>query len=210
MKTNQLFLPFLIFTISFNSFLSSAAEAPPAVVDIAGKKLRTGIDYYILPVVRGRGGGLTLDSTGNESCPLDAVVQEQQEIKNGLPLTFTPVNPKKGVIRESTDLNIKFSAASICVQTTLWKLDDFDETTGKYFITIGGNEGNPGRETISNWFKIEKFERDYKLVYCPTVCNFCKVICKDVGIFIQDGIRRLALSDVPFKVMFKKAQVVKD
>ncbi|XP_016512642.1 kunitz trypsin inhibitor 5-like [Nicotiana tabacum] len=205
MKTNQLFLPFLIFTISFNSFLSSAAEAPPAVIDIAGKKLRTGVDYYILPVVRGRGGGLTLDSTGNESCPLDAVVQEHHEIKNGLPLTFTPVNPKKGVIRESTDLNIKFSAASICVQTTLWKLDDFDEATGKYFITIGGNEGNPGRETISNWFKIDKFERDYKLVYCPTVCNFCKVICKDVGIFIQDGTRRLALSDVPFKVMFKKA-----
>ncbi|CAN4087887.1 unnamed protein product [Withania somnifera] len=149
MKINQLFLPFLIRAISSNSLLSSAVEAPPAVVDIAGKIIRTGIDYYILPVVRGRGGGLTLD--------------KQHEINRGLPLTFTPYNPKKGVIRESTDLNIIFSANSICVQTTLWKLDDFDETTGKYFITIGGNEGNPSRETISNWFKIEKFERDYKL-----------------------------------------------
>ncbi|KAM3319371.1 kunitz trypsin inhibitor 5 [Capsicum chacoense] len=205
MKINQFFLPFLILAISSNSFLSSAAESPPAVVDIAGKILRTGFDYYILPVVRGRGGGLTLDSIGDKTCPLDAVVQEQNEINQGLPLTFTPFNAKKGVIRESTDLNIIFSANSICVQTTLWKLGDYDAKTGKYFITIGGNEGNPGRETLSNWFKIEKFERDYKLVYCPTVCKFCKVICKDVGIFIQDGVRRLALSDVPFKVMFKKA-----
>lgn len=205
MKTNQLFLPFLLLAISSNSFFSSAAEAPPEVVDIDGKILRTGIDYYILPVVRGRGGGLTMDSIGNKTCPLDAVVQEQEEVKQGLPLTFTPFNPKKGVIRESTDLNIIFSANSICVQTTQWKLDNFDETTGKYFITLGGNQGNPGRETISNWFKIEKFERDYKLVYCPTVCDFCKVICKDIGIFIQDGVRRLALSDDPFKVMFKKA-----
>ncbi|KAL3342648.1 hypothetical protein AABB24_026599 [Solanum stoloniferum] len=205
MKINQLFLPFLILAISSNSFLSSAAESPPEVVDIDGKILRTGVDYYILPVVRGRGGGLTMDSIGDKICPLDAVVQEHHEIDQGLPLTFTPVNPKKGVIRESTDLNIIFSANSICVQTTQWKLDDFDETTGQYFITLGGTQGNPGRETISNWFKIEKFDRDYKLLYCPTVCDFCKVICRDIGIFIQDGVRRLALSDVPFKVMFKKA-----
>ncbi|WMV21155.1 hypothetical protein MTR67_014540 [Solanum verrucosum] len=171
MKINQLFLPFLILAISSNSFLSSAAESPPEVVDIDGKILRTGVDYYILPVVRGRGGGLTMDSIGDKICPLDAVVQEHHEIDQGLPLTFTPVNPKKG----------------------------------QYFITLGGTQGNPGRETISNWFKIEKFDRDYKLLYCPTVCDFCKVICRDIGIFIQDGVRRLALSDVPFKVMFKKA-----
>lgn len=100
MKTYQLFLPFLLLAISSNSFLSSEAESPPEVVDIDGEILRTGVDYYILPVVRGRGGGLTMDSIGNKSCPLDAVVQEQQEINQGLPLTFTPFNPKKGVIRD--------------------------------------------------------------------------------------------------------------
>ncbi|OMP05594.1 Proteinase inhibitor I3, Kunitz legume [Corchorus olitorius] len=195
-----LFLAALAFLICAN-----AAAAPDPVLDITGKILRTGTDYYILPVIRGRGGGLTLASTGNDTCPLD-VVQEQLEVSNGLPVTFSPVNVKKGVVRVSTDQNIKFSAASICVQSTVWKLESFDEATQQWFVTTGGVEGNPGRETVDNWFKIEKYEKDYKLVFCPTVCDFCKVICRDVGVFIDHrGVRRLALSDVPFRVMFNKA-----
>ncbi|KAI3454283.1 hypothetical protein Pfo_010946 [Paulownia fortunei] len=204
MKTTQLSLCFILFSIYTNSLLCAAAEEPAPVLDIDGNKVRAGVDYYILPVIRGRGGGLTLASTGNHTCPL-GVVQEQLEVKNGLPLTFSPVNSKKGVVRVSTDQNIKFSAASTCVQSTVWKLD-YDESSGKYLITTGGVEGNPGRETISNWFKIEEYEADYKLVFCPTVCNYCKVICKDVGILVQDGKRRLGLTDdAPFRVMFKKA-----
>ena len=60
-------------------------------------------------------------------------------------------------------------------------------------------EGNLGPKTLSNWFKIEKYENDYKFLFCPTVFNYCKVICRDVGIFIKifikNGTRRLALSD---------------
>uniref|UniRef100_A0A2N9F5V6 Uncharacterized protein n=1 Tax=Fagus sylvatica TaxID=28930 RepID=A0A2N9F5V6_FAGSY len=133
-------------------------------LDLAGEKLRTGVDYYILPVIRGRGGGLTLASTRNKTCPLD-VVQEQHEISNGLPLTFSSVNPKKGVVRVSTDLNIKFSAATICVQSTVWKLDKFDESTRQWFVTTGGVEGNPGRETTSNWYKIEKYDDDLQACF---------------------------------------------
>ena len=173
------------------------------VLDISGQELRTGTDYYILPVIRGRGGGLTLASTGNETCPLD-VVQEQQEVSNGLPLTFSPMNVQKGVVRVSTDLNVKFSAATICVQSTVWTLEN-DESTQKRVVTTGGVEGNPGRETISNWFKIEKFEDDYKLVFCPEVCDICRPVCGDLGVFTDGGIRRLAISDVPLKVMFKRA-----
>ncbi|CAK9171368.1 unnamed protein product [Ilex paraguariensis] len=199
MKTTFLLLSFLGFAV----LSTAAAAAPEPVLDIAGKKLRTGVDYYILPVFRGMGGGLTLASPGNDTCPLD-VVQEQHEVDNGFPLTFSPVNPKKGVIRESTDLNIKFSAATICVQSTVWKID-YDKSLRQYFVTSGGVEGNPGRETTDNWFKIEKDGDDYKLVFCPTVCNYCKVICKDIGIYIQNGVRRLALGDASFKLMFKKA-----
>ncbi|TXG47972.1 hypothetical protein EZV62_027266 [Acer yangbiense] len=184
----------------------TADASPDPVLDIVGKKLRTGTDYYILPVIRGRGGGLTLASTGKETCPLD-VVQERHDVENGLPVTFSPVNIKKGVVRLSTDQNIKFSASTICVQSTVWKLDSHDDSLGQWFVTTGGVEGNPGRETTSNWFKIEKFDDDYKLVFCPSVCDICKVLCRDIGIYIDQatGIRRLALSDTPFKVMFKKA-----
>ena len=203
--TMFLSLFFLLLTFTTNLAPGAAESAPDAVRDTDGNILRTGVDYYILPVVRGRGGGLTLASIGNKTCPLD-VVQERHEIENGLPLTFTPVNPKKGVVRVSTDLNIKFSASTVCVQSTVWRLD-YDKSTGQRFVSSGGVEGNPGPATLSNWFKIEKFRDDYKLVFCPTVCNFCKVVCKDVGIFIDDdGLRRLALTDdQPFKVMFKNA-----
>ena len=206
--------PTLLILISFFIFafvtkaplVVTADSSPDPVLDIASEKLHTGTDYYILPVVRGRGGGLTLASTGNETCPLD-VVQERQEVDNGLPVTFSPVNIKKGVVRLSTDNNIKFSASTICVQSTVWKLDSHDDSLGQWFVTTGGVEGNPGRETTSNWFKIEKFDDDYKLVFCPSVCDTCRVLCRDIGIYIDQatGIRRLALSDTPFKVMFKKA-----
>ena len=196
MKITFLWLLFLV--IAFLISLSAYNALPDSVLDITGKNLRLGIDYHVVPVFHSRGDGLTLASTGNETCPLD-VVQEQQDVNNGLPLTFIPVNPNKGVICVSTDLNIKFSAATVCIQSTVWKLG-YDESLPQYFITSGGVEGNPGR-------KIEKYEKDYKLLFCPTVCDSCRVICIDVGIFIKSGKWRLALSDrdVPFKVMFKKA-----
>ncbi|KAM7469019.1 hypothetical protein LguiA_007202 [Lonicera macranthoides] len=197
MKTTLLFLLIAFSTIS----LSAADVLPNPVLDVTGKILRSGIDYYVLPVFRGKGGGLTLASTGKEPCPL-YVVQEKYEIKNGLPLTFTPIDPKKGVIRVSTDLNIKFSDATKCDQSTTWKVD-YDKSLQQYFITSGGVEGNPGPKTLDNWFKIEKYENDYKFMFCPTVCSTCKVICRDVGIFIKDGVQRLALSDVPFKIYTK-------
>ncbi|KAK0578213.1 hypothetical protein LWI29_006831 [Acer saccharum] len=208
MKTTLLILSFFIFAFvtKVPLVVSTADASHSPVLDIAGKKLLAGTDYYILPVFRGRGGGLTLASTGNETCPLD-VVQEQHVVENGLPVTFSPVNIKKGVIRLSIDQNIKFSASTDCVQSTVWKLDSHDDSLRQWFVTTGGVEGNPGRRTTSNWFKIEKFDDDYKLVFCPSVCDICKVLCRDIGIYIDQatGIRRLALSDTPFKVMFKKA-----
>ncbi|ESR54671.1 hypothetical protein CICLE_v10023623mg, partial [Citrus x clementina] len=103
--------------------------------------------YYILAAICGRGGGLTLGSRGNNKTFLLHVVQEQNILKYGLPMTFSPINPKKGIVRESTDLNIKFEVAKI------------------RFVTTGGVKGNPGPQTTRNWFMIEKFYSDYKLVF---------------------------------------------
>ncbi|CAI9294275.1 unnamed protein product [Lactuca saligna] len=110
--------------------LSMGQASPTQVRDLDGKLVRSGTKYYIFPVIRGMGGGVTIASTRNESCPLD-VVQANQEVDNGMPLTFRPVNPKKGVIRP---------------------------------------------------------------------------ICGNIGVVIaKNGSRRLAINEVPFKIMFKKA-----
>ncbi|KNA12470.1 hypothetical protein SOVF_125760 [Spinacia oleracea] len=186
----------------------TTTAANPAVLDINGHPLRPRSNYYILPVVRGRGGGLTmLSKNTTEVCPL-YVAQENHEVSNGLPLKFYSVNPKDTKIFVSTDLNFVFDASTICVQSNTWELT-IDEETGRRYIGVGGEIGNPGVQTVSNWFKIEKAgsgKYDYKIVYCAGVCNFCKIMCGDIGAFVEeDGRRLLGFSGQPLLVRFKKA-----
>ncbi|XP_027123980.1 kunitz trypsin inhibitor 2-like [Coffea eugenioides] len=207
MKISLLFIiSFLLFFISTVSSFSSAAEPEP-VLDIDGNVLRTNHYYYILPAkVRGRfrGGGLTLSSIGNDTCPV-GVFQELSEQRNGIPLTFSPVKPRYGVVRTSTDLNIQFAYPETCGESPVWRVDNYLDPSVDSFVSIGGVVGNPGPATLGSWFKIQKFGYDYKLVYCPTVCSNCDVICKDVGILYQNGERRLFLNDYPLRVVFKQA-----
>ncbi|GAU35587.1 hypothetical protein TSUD_295230 [Trifolium subterraneum] len=209
-------LAFVLFFAFFSSqpLLGAAEASNDQVVDTLGKKLRADANYYILPVIpvsrcgphekcRSSGASLGLASI-RQSFPLDVVVVNRYQ---GLPLTFKPVNPKKGVIRVSTDLNIKFSSRATSPQhSTVWKLDRFDFSKKQWFVTSGGVAGNPSWETINNWFKIEKYGDAYKLVYCPSVVQSFKHLCKDVGVFVDEkGNKRLALSDVPLKVKFQQA-----
>ncbi|KAG2384992.1 Miraculin protein [Vigna angularis] len=179
----------LLFALSSQPLLGAADASPEQVVDTSGKKLRVGLSIASL----------------DESCPLDVVLVRGSL---GLPLSFSPVDPKKGVVRVSTDLNIMFSTdhTSCAEYSPVWKLDHFDVAKGQWFVTTGGSVGNPSWGTIRNWFKIEKFEGAYKIVYCPTLLPYSKHLCKDVGIFVnENGYKRLALSDVPFKVKFQLA-----
>ncbi|KDO39703.1 hypothetical protein CISIN_1g043243mg [Citrus sinensis] len=129
MRTTLLLpLSFLLFAFIGKPLpvLGNASLDP--VLDIIRKQLRVG------------------SYRGNNKTFLLHVVQEQNILKYGLPMTFSPINPKKGIVRESTDLNIKFEVAKI------------------RFVTTGGVKGNPGPQTMRNWFMIEKFYSDYKLV----------------------------------------------
>ncbi|OVA10733.1 Proteinase inhibitor I3 [Macleaya cordata] len=213
MRTTSSFLLLLslfLFAVEYSPVLAEP------VLDTTGDQLRTGVSYYILPAVLGLGGGVTLGNNIYKNatfCTLD-VLQELTETSDGIQLAFTPANPNtEGVIDLSTDVNIEYAITmAICKTSLVWRLTNFHTPTGNTFITIGGLKGNPGPETLRNWFKIEKIVGDgdgvYKLVYCPSVCDFCKPICKDIGIYVDaDGWRRLALlSDdavekVPFKII---------
>ncbi|XP_027358810.1 kunitz trypsin inhibitor 2-like [Abrus precatorius] len=205
MKTSIFAFSIIFFLFTIELFICITAAAPEPVLDISGQELRTGVKYYILPVIRGKGGGLTVASTGNNTCPL-FVLQEKLEVLNGTPVTFTPWNAKDGIILTSTDLNIKSHVTTTtCAQPPVWKL--LKVLTGVWFLSTGGVEGNPGVDTIVNWFKIEKAEKDYVLSFCPSVCK-CQTLCRELGLFVDDsGNKHLALSDkVPsFRVKFKKA-----
>ncbi|KAK9131176.1 hypothetical protein Sjap_011663 [Stephania japonica] len=206
MATHNQFLYSLLLLLPL---LITFANAQPleAVLDINGNPIRSGIEYYISNAFRAispPASTLALAPNRNNSCPFDVVLKQI----NGLPLTFSPVN-KDATVRVGTDLNVKFSAATICVQSTVWKLADFDESVRKSFVSTGGVEGNPGIATVSNWFRIEKFEDRYKLVFCPGVCSndkiLCRPLCGDIGVFSDGGVRRLAVGEEPLKVYFRKA-----
>ncbi|CAN1147525.1 Kunitz trypsin inhibitor 5 [Linum perenne] len=182
--------------------LATSSSTPLPVLDVEGKVLRSGTTYYVIPATSGEGGGVALASLTKdpESCP-QTIVQDEDEISQGLPLTFTPVNSKSGyTVRTFTDLNIK--------EGTVWKVNDYNDDVQQWFIGTGGVEGNPGPRTVRNWFKIWKYGSNYKFTYCPAVCKSCKVDCKDVGIYVdENGGRKLALVDKeadPFVVKFVK------
>ncbi|KAJ0763556.1 putative proteinase inhibitor I3, Kunitz legume, kunitz inhibitor STI-like superfamily [Helianthus annuus] len=122
-------------------FAANAAPAPAPVLDVRGKYLRTGAKYYVMPVVP--------DDEHGGLFPVNNTVAQSRDYDLGQQLTFSPVNPKKGVIRLSTDVNIKFS------DSTVWKVK-YDKALKQYAVMVGGVEGNPGPETLDNWFKIEK------------------------------------------------------
>ncbi|XP_059306765.1 miraculin-like [Lycium ferocissimum] len=198
----------LLITLIFisNSLLYESASVPNSVLDTTGKIVRAGHDYMVIPVRKDLGGELGLAFIGTQVCPL-GIGPRLSPNDPGLSINLFPVNFKKGVIRESTDLNIEFTETyTICQHhSNVWRLDHYNPQKEDHVITNGGVKGNPGRDTYSNWFKIVKYGAGYKFVFCPSVCNYCDVICKNVGIFVQkNGQALLALSNEPLEVMFRK------
>nr|GMC46321.1 miraculin-like [Ipomoea batatas]GMC65527.1 miraculin-like [Ipomoea batatas]GME17786.1 miraculin-like [Ipomoea batatas] len=184
----------------------SDGGTPSLVLDADGGRLQAGVNYLVLPVIPGRGGGLSPANINEKSsCPHD-IIQEASEAQTGFPVRFSPVDTATGSVPLSTDINVKFFTPTVCSNETVWRVGKYDEVLKRYFIVTGGVEGNPGPETIANWFKIEKLESDYKIVFCPSVCSFCQVVCDDVGIYVgTGGTRFLALSDSPLVVKFERA-----
>ncbi|KAJ4713694.1 Trypsin inhibitor [Melia azedarach] len=188
--------------ITLLSFVLIALATKPLLVrsapliDIQGNEVESTLDYYIMPSIWGPpGGGLYLVPGRNRSCPLD-VGRERFDLQRGLRIRFSPVDSST-TVDESTDLNIRFvKADTSCNDATVWKVDNYDDSRGKWYITTGGEEGNPGARTLLNWFKFEKTESrpgTYKIVHCPSVCDSCVNLCNDVGVDLEDNDRRLVL-----------------
>ncbi|XP_076917238.1 miraculin-like [Bidens hawaiensis] len=181
-------------------WLSLGKSLPNPILDINGKWLQSRTQYYILDEA---GVGVTLASIRNEACPLD-VVQANQKGDHPMPLTFTPSNPNKRIVKEFTDLNIVFSGSRICNQSNVWTLDGYH---WEQIISSYGVLGNPGEDTTRNWFEIEKYKDGYKLVYWPKVCANCGTPTGHFGVTIAENGRKVLsiTDDVPLKIKFIKA-----
>ncbi|MCD9644559.1 hypothetical protein HAX54_032842 [Datura stramonium] len=97
-----------------------------------------------------------------------------------------------------------------CVNEIVWKVDAPDPE-GIRFVVTGGN---PGPDTINNWFKVEKFITtmpgyNYRLRHCPVqfLCPLCNINdCRDVGAKADSGYDRLAVTNQPIPFGFDKVR----
>ncbi|CAN6463345.1 unnamed protein product [Victoria cruziana] len=188
---------FLVFGAAFRR------ETSPPVVDAEGRQLKSGARYYMVPLQRDRLRGFFSGSRNGTWCPM-YVKQAPAAFSDGILVNFAPVAGGK-TVRLSTDLNIEFYESNTCPEKPVWTLAPVDRLSGQRFVRLGGVVGNPGPATTNNWFKIEKDGDNYKLVFCPRVCETCKQEdCGDLGVYRDVYDRWLVLGGRPLTVKFKR------
>ncbi|XP_022749208.1 21 kDa seed protein-like [Durio zibethinus] len=116
-------------------------------------------------------------------------------------------------IHLSSNLFIKFipdQKTLRCSESTVWKLDKFDESVHKWFLTTGGVEGDPNAwcSRFQIWSGGPAGTFIYKLAFCPSVCDSCQGCCMEIGKFSSNllDLQRLVLSDNGWPFMFVKAR----
>ncbi|XVF38749.1 hypothetical protein REPUB_Repub20aG0128500 [Reevesia pubescens] len=198
----------LLFALTTKSYFFGVANATNrAVLDIDGDELRAGNQYYILSAIWGAGGGgLALGRANDQKCP--EIVVQRPSFDDGIPVIFHNMDDNDDVVHESSDLNIEFIPIrdKLCTTSTVWKVDNYDKSTSKWWVTTNGVIGNPGPDTLASWFKLENVGSfGYKFRYCPSVCESCKTSCSDIGRYTDHGQIRLALGNQGWPFVFKKA-----
>ncbi|XP_051136686.1 kunitz trypsin inhibitor 5-like [Andrographis paniculata] len=189
MKALFLFLCFLfLFTIS-------AAEEDAAVRDTDGDHLMAGNKYYIVPTLRGSGGGLLLSDYNSEGCEI-TVAQSGDKRNRGIPWSFHPADPAQTHINISESLNIKSVYPVACTGSIVWRIGSADSASEGQLIQLAGSLGDPSCwPYTTTWFKIEKgkYQNSYKFVYNPE--DICPEATEDsnLSIGVGSGARTLVL-----------------
>lgn len=115
----------ITFSFIFLNLFIFTATLPPhsaeVIYDSTGNKLLRGIPYYILPLLRGSGGGLTLSQNTKDGCPLN-VTQEPFDISNGIPFTFNPIILDEEVIRGAYPISIEADVVNPCRGSNILKV----------------------------------------------------------------------------------------
>ncbi|XP_027357433.1 factor Xa inhibitor BuXI-like [Abrus precatorius] len=197
MKTINSWLTLLFLLFASTKKLKFAIAS--GVHDTDGSMVENGGDYYILPSLKGEGGGgVTLASIG-VTHPL-AIVQSPVN-SLGLPVSISNINGTMIILTDDI-LSINFTNSSHCNNSCTWMLV-MDDSAKVWYLGIGSAVDYPSHQIKMGRFQIKEFNLDYKLVFCS---DSNTPSCEDVGIYIDSGKnRRLALSGAAFSVRLKNA-----
>lgn len=181
--------------------MAIVATAQDPVLDTAGQPLQAGVEYYIKPAITDNGGRFTpIDR--NNSCRYYAG-QENDDSREGYPVTFAPFVEGENLVRESRDQKITFAVVTTCITSTTWRLTEQEPVTQRRLIGTG-DDGS-----ASNYFRINRVDEGiYNIQWCPTeVCPLCRLDCRTttVGALVENGKRLLALDGAVLPVVFERA-----
>ncbi|XP_051136486.1 kunitz trypsin inhibitor 5-like [Andrographis paniculata] len=199
----------IIFIIAFCP--SAFADPPPypqdAVIDIYGQSLRPGRGYFIYDIISNY--AIVPSTAGPDGCPIYVAISSSSSIAS--PVSFLSAKGREGTIRLDVSVTIQYTNPPPCVNSSLWQVAPPDKNKGgQQLVTLGGEQGKPGCDTIRTWFKIRKVQRYqerniYNLVYDPN--DVCDVAVQTYGVGYGDSrneVQLLALVDVsPIPVVFQ-------
>nr|DAD28016.1 TPA_asm: hypothetical protein HUJ06_029484 [Nelumbo nucifera] len=220
---NRFLISGLLFLASIlqREAIAGSSSRHEAVLDTDGNQLQAGVEYSSF-----RPSGERRNATSQSQIP--TVKQHSHDMNVGAPLIFSPalilnsLEEFAGIrylretpleerrIEEETDLNVEFLGIK-----RVWQVEAADRSSSSShsqtrYVTLKGQPGNPGPSTVRNWFKIERISRskpEYRIAYCPSVCNLCHVECGTVGITKESGNKWLSVSQHRvFPFVFVKAR----
>ncbi|XP_020224349.1 trypsin inhibitor 1B [Cajanus cajan] len=184
-----------LFVLSTFTLCPPSTTAQP-VLDMDGEVAENGGTFYILPVIRGSGGGIEQAATGNETCAL-SVVQTRNEVSKGKPVTIT--SPFKSLFIPQGRVSVGFIAVPTCASTP-----------STWTVVEGLSEGSAVKitgydNTLSGGFIIEQggsIDYSYKLSFCASDTS----VCQPIGTSSDGhGNKPLVLTDGnPFEFVLQK------
>ncbi|KAI9086163.1 hypothetical protein K1719_031884 [Acacia pycnantha] len=141
-------------------FLLLNSSTAQVVLDLDGKPLVSGGDYYmIMGLISPGPGGVFLANTGNDkTCPVDVNIvfccRTCIEPQNclGEAVRFNRL-AKIGIVKTNLLLSITFAKTPSCAQSPEWILV---KEEGAWLVGIGGPEDHPGKEILTGLFIIER------------------------------------------------------
>ncbi|KAJ7975464.1 Kunitz trypsin inhibitor [Quillaja saponaria] len=193
----------ILFAFTTKPFPTAAAQP---VLDTDGEPLRWYTRYYVLPHNFALGGGLSLGTLNNKTCPL-YVTQEISEVENGFPVTFSPASYPSNYLASidtSLLLNIRTIAQTVCLESLVWKVGE--QANGLWVVSTNG-EINAGS---SSTFMIQT-SQDVPGAYTIVTCHGLGMlpVCRHLesSQFVENGKRYITAGSMVngFTVMFKKA-----
>ncbi|XP_019173349.1 PREDICTED: sporamin B-like [Ipomoea nil] len=176
------------------------ASSGAPVVDSDGDALQVGGVYNITSITWGAGAGeVKLEWRSETKCPSDVISWLYAD-----PVVITPADPKATDVIESTFLSFKFNVVTnfLCSGNLYWGVQH-DSGTGQDFV-----RSDEFVENQSDRFKIERLEAiipTYIITYCPSGTDKCYYVGREYDQSIKST--RLALSDFPFVLLFKKTSL---